>query len=55
MSQHQAFPSQPTDLDLEMSVNKCYGINCHSVTWLLLFDSLGLPSCGRFVICVYLS
>lgn len=42
MSQHQAFPSQPTDLDLERSVNKCYGTDCRSATWLLLLDSLGL-------------
>lgn len=55
MSQHQAFPSQPSDLDLEMSVKKRYGMDRDSGTCLLLFESLGFPSCCHFVFPVGLS
>lgn len=41
--------------DLEMSVDKCYWTDCVSESWPLLFDRLGFPGCGSFVICVSLS
>jgi len=52
---HSIRPSQPSDLDLEVSVKKCYGMDRDSATCLLLFESLGFPSCCHFVFPVGLS